>query len=141
MKKVKIFMMVVMLAVSSLASAQTANDYVQSFTKMLDKYCMEFYSEDFPGRYYQERTLSITSVNSDPLTGEFSLKGTHSYKGKQLSVHTNVDWEATIEPLGNRKYRVKFDKYYEPDKIGPIVIKEGHWEYGKTRDYEYPKRR
>ena len=136
MKKVKFVILSVLLAFCSIASAQTEREYVAAFEKLLDTYCQEFYSDDFPDRYYREGTLKIGDAFRDPLTEEFTLKGTHDYKGQSLKVHKGVKWEATIEKIAQRKYRIKFDKWYEKDWFNP-----GHWERGRTRDYEYPKRR
>ena len=144
MKTVKLCILALLLTVSSAVSAQSARSFIKAFERMLDAYCIEYYSDDFEGRLYKEGSISITCDPKDaidPLTGEIVLSGTHSYDGKSFKTHTGVRWEAHITELGNGEYRIKFDKYYEPDKIGPFTIQEGYWEKGLERNYTYPKKK
>ena len=133
MKKVKFVILSVLLVFCSIASAQTG-EYVAAFEKLLDTYCQEFYSDDFPARYYREGTLKVEEVSLDSLTEEFTLKGTHDYKGGFRNVHKDVKWDATIKKIAQRKYRITFSKW-------AVLDWHRHREKGKTRDYEYPKRR
>ena len=144
MKTVKLCMLALLLAVSSVVSAQSARSIIKAYERMLNEYCIEYYSDDFVGRLYKEGSIAITCDPEDaidPLTGEIVLSGTHSYDGKSLKTHTGVRWEAYITELGNGKYRIKFDKYYEPDKIGPFTIQQGYMEKGRERVFTYPKKK
>lgn len=137
MKQVKLLMVALMLAMSSMANAQTARGLIKALEKVLDAYCIEYYNTDFSGRSYVGGSISIY-VPSDPedvinpLTGALDLEGTHSYKGQFRNAHSGVKWKASVKPLGGNKYKIKFDKWYEPDFFNP-----GHWENGATREYEY----
>ena len=137
MKKVKVIMMVVMLAMSSLASAQTTRGLIRAFEQVLDAYCVEYYNTDFSGRSYVEGSISV-SMPSDPedvinpLTGALDLTGTHSYKGQFRNMHSGVKGRASIKKISNNKFRIKFDKWYEAD-----LLRGGHWENGPTREFEY----
>ena len=59
MKNVKFLMVALMLAVSGMANAQSARSIFKSFERMLDKYCIEYYSDDFSGRVYTEGSIKI----------------------------------------------------------------------------------
>lgn len=126
-----------MLAMSSVASAQTVRGLIRAFETVLDAYCIEYYNTDFSGRSYVEGSLAV-SIPSDPedvinpLTGAFDLSGTHSYRGQFRNQHSGVKWRASIKKIGESKYRIKFDKWYEKD-----MIRDGHWENGPTREFEY----
>ena len=133
-----------MLVMNSMASAQSARAYINSFKRLLNEYCIKYYNQDFAGRTYNEGSLYIDIPDDpedllDPLTGEFNLNGTHSYRGRTRNEHTGVAWRATIKPLGGNKYRIKFDKYYEEDRdpLFGFVINKAHWEKGPTRTYTY----
>ena len=135
-------MFVLLLSMSSIACAQSARAYINSFTRMLNAYCVDYYAGDFAGRTFNEGSLVVNIPSDpedliDPLTGEYTLNGTHSYLGQTRAAHTGVAWRATIKPLGGNKYRIKFDKYYEPDKVMGFTINNGHWENGPTREYAY----
>lgn len=137
MRTVKILMIGVMLSMSSVANAQTVRGMIKAFEKVLDAYCVDYYSTDFSGRSYIEESLvvSIPSNPEDalnPLTGALELNGTHSYKGMFRNTHSGVKWRASILQISRTKFRIKFDKWYEADLFRP-----GHWENGPTRDYEY----
>ena len=137
MKKVKFLILVLMLTMGSMANAQTARSIARAFEKVLDAYCIEYYNIDFSGRSYVESSI-VVNVPSDPddlvnpLSGAFELKGTHSYKGAFRNTHSGVKWRATVKKVGENKYKIKFDKWYEPD-----LLNSGHWENGPTRVFEY----
>ena len=131
MKTTKFFIVAFMLCISGLAQAQTK----ASFERMLNKYCLEYYAKDFPGRYYVKGSLTVTNVEEDALTGNAELSGTHSYNGK-IS-HSGVQWRATIRPVAPNKYKIKFDKWYEADRVMGITITPAHWEDGATREFTY----
>lgn len=137
MKKVKFLMVAMLLALSSVANAQTTRGLIKALEKVLDAYCIEYYNTDFSGRSYVEGSISIY-IPSDPedvinpLTGALNLEGTHSYKGKFRNSHSGVKWKASVKSLGGNKYKIKFDKWYEPD-----FFNSGHWENGASRVYEY----
>lgn len=137
MKKVKLLMLALMLAMSSMADAQTVRGLIRAFESVLDSYCVEYYNIDFSGRSYVEGSL-VVSIPSDPedvinpLTGAFDLTGTHSYKGQFRNNHSGVKWRASIKKISDTKFRIKFDKWYEAD-----LLNSAHWENGPTREYEY----
>ena len=137
MKQVKFLMVALMLAMSSVASAQTARGLIRAFETVLDSYCVEYYNTDFSGRSYVEGSLSVSIPSNpedaiNPLTGALDLTGTHSYRGRFRNIHSGVRWRASIKRIGDSKYRIKFDKWYEKD-----FWRDAHWENGPTREFEY----
>lgn len=137
MKQVKLLMVALMLSLSCAANAQTGKGLIKALEKVLDAYCIEYYNTDFSGRSYVGGSISIYIPSNpedviNPLTGGLDLEGTHSYRGKFRNAHSGVKWRASVKPLGNNKYKIKFDKWYEPD-----LFSSGHWENGATREYEY----
>lgn len=138
MKQVKLLIVTFILSISCAANAQTARGLAKAFEKVLDAYCIEYYNTDFANRSYIEGSISV-SLPSDPedilnpLTGAYDLEGKHSYRGAWRKIHSNAKWRASIKPLGNNKYEIRFDKWYEPD----LWDRKGHWEIGPTRVFEY----
>ena len=142
MKNLKILMVAIMLIMSNVASAQTVKGLFKAFGQVLEEYCIEFYDKDFPGRTYIQETL-VVNIPSDPddcfnpLTGEYELTGTHSYKGQTRSTHSNVKWRAYLKKISGNKYSIRFDKWYERDPLYPFAGQDAHWEKGPKREYEY----
>jgi len=141
MKKEKFLLMTLMLTLSSMVYAQSPETILKDFGNMLNQYCLTYYKSDFPDRYYQKGSLSVNTSEEDikkainALTGNFFLEGTHSYKGKLDNSHSNVKWQATIRQLGDSKYKVKFDKWYEKDPLpGWLGGQPAHWEEGRVRE-------
>ena len=137
MTKTKFFIIALMLSLSGMANAPSPRSIARAFERVLDAYCIEYYNIDFSGRSYVESSI-VVNVPSDPddmvnpLTGAFELTGTHSYKGAFRNNHSGVKWRATIKKLGDSKYKIKFDKWYEAD-----LLNSAHWENGPTRIFEY----
>lgn len=143
MKRAKFLMVALLFATCNLVNAQSARAYIKAYEKVLEAYCLEFYNTDFSGRLYIEGSLSV-SIPYDPedvfnpLTGNFELTGTHSYRGRTRSVHSGVKFRATIKQIGQGRYRVKFDKWYEKDPVPEwLGGQPAHWENGATREFRY----
>ena len=106
MKKAKFLFIALMLTLCTMANAQSVRSIAKGCEKLLDAYCIEYYNQD--------------------------LKGTHSYRGQFRKMHSGVKWRASVKKMGGNKYKIKFDKYYEPDWLD-----DGHWENGPTRIFDY----
>ena len=126
MKNVKFLMVALMLAVSSMANAQSREDC----REILEEFCLQHYETCFAERIYTKGSLAVTKEPKvSKLTGICSVEGTHSYKGQVIAFgrrksHPNVDFKARIKRIGETTFKVEFEKYYEPDPFQ----NNGHWE-------------
>ena len=137
MKKAKFLFIALMLTLCTMANAQSVRSIAKGCEKLLDAYCIEYYNQDFRGRSYIEGSIVVNIPSDpeemeDPFTGSLNLKGTHSYRGQFRKMHSGVKWRASVKKMGGNKYKIKFDKYYEPDWLD-----DGHWENGPTRIFDY----
>lgn len=125
MKKVKLFMLTILLAVSGVANAQSAK---QNVAAILEDFCVSYYEDAFSGKQYIEESIRVTTVEADDANGLIKVKGKHSYRGRNIpffgrQTHSNVDFKAEIMATDSG-IKIKFWKWYEPDFSNP----DGFWE-------------
>lgn len=97
---------------------------------LLEEFCKRFYSGWFKDRIYIQNTIKVGSVTEDPQTGNFLVKGVHSYQGKNIPFvgrksHIDIPFQAVMA-IGLQGVQVTFYKWSEPDYSHP----NGYWEQG-----------
>lgn len=126
MKTVKLLMLALILAVSSVANAQSKEDC----REILEQFCLEHYESCFSERIYIKGSLRVTKdPKQSRLTGICSVAGTHSYQGQVIAfgrrkTHSGVEFHARIKRVGDTSYKVEFEKLYESDPF----MNNAHWE-------------
>lgn len=134
MKKLKLLLFTLLLAISSTVNAQVLGNDHESVKNeclsILEEFCKAYYEDYFSDRYYVKNSISISSLEERKTEDNvfvFSIKGTHSYRGSFIpfmgrKLHSDVEYKADIYLFEN-KLRIKFWKWYEAD-----FASDGHWE-------------
>ncbi|MGP1557530.1 hypothetical protein CLI72_07960 [Porphyromonas gingivalis] len=128
MKKIKVLLLIVFLAISSsiqieaqqinktsVEETNTLSSFVEKrdVNKFLEVFCREYYNSCFKGRTYVQNSLSIVNFS---VIDENNIRasGTHSYRGRFGVLYDNYDFSAIIT-LVSSGIKIEFRKRSAPD--------------------------
>lgn len=125
MKQVRFLIIVLLLALSSVANAQSTKEKIRS---LLEDFCVSYYNSAFSPKQYIEGSLKVSTLEPDEANKSIKVRGKHSYRGQYIpfygrKTHDNVDFKAEVKPT-SQGVKIRFWKWYEPD----LQDSEGHWE-------------
>lgn len=125
MRKVKLLMVTLLLALCGAANAQSTKE---QFKAVLEDFCVSYYDDAFSPKQYIEGSLTVSTLEVDEVNEVIKVRGKHSYRGQYIPLfgrktHSNVDFKADVK-VTNYGWKIKFWKWYEPDPQDP----KGHWE-------------
>lgn len=124
MRHVKTLVIVLLLAVSGRAGAQTK----AQIKAILEQFCIENYDRHFAPRQYVEGTLTVTSIDVDEANNKIRVRGTHTCRGQHVPfigrrTYSGREYKAELIPA-SIGIKVRFWRWYAPDVPG----EDGHWE-------------
>ena len=124
MNQVKLFLIVLLLAMGSVVNAQTKSQ----IRAILEQFYVENYDSYFSPRQYVEGTLVITSVEVDERNGKIKIRGTHTCRGRYIPfigrrTYSGREYKAELifSIIG---VKVRFWRWYNSD----FGESNAHWE-------------